>query len=108
MAGVRNSTSRVRSTVHGVATLSIARRPPSWRTAETNVKQSYAETAPDDADTQGKIDTVDALLDVPDVKAALLRRMGVEESGVNKEETPNPTRVTTTAVRPFRKAPSRN
>ena len=48
--------------------------------AESDVKQSYAQTDPDDADTQGKIDTVDALLDDPDVKAALLRRMGVAGS----------------------------
>ncbi len=42
--------------------------------ATSDMKESYAQTDPDDADTQDKIDTIDALLDDPDVKAALLSR----------------------------------
>lgn len=42
---------------------------------EDQVKGSYAETDPDDTDTMDKIDTVDELLDDPDVKQALLERL---------------------------------
>lgn len=34
---------------------------------------------PEDGDTQGKLDTLDALLDDPEVKAALLHRAGEED-----------------------------
>jgi len=42
---------------------------------DTDVKQSYAETEPDDDATQAKIDALDGLLDDPDVKAALLDKL---------------------------------
>ncbi|MBV0924528.1 tyrosine-type recombinase/integrase [Halomicroarcula limicola] len=46
---------------------------------EDDVKQDYAETGPEDTSTQEKIDTIDNLLDDPDVKTALLERMGTAE-----------------------------
>lgn len=46
---------------------------------QDDVKQDYAETDSDDTGTQEKIDTIDDLLDDPDVKAALLERMGAAE-----------------------------
>ncbi|WP_416839113.1 tyrosine-type recombinase/integrase [Haloferax sp. DFSO52] len=46
----------------------------------TDVKRSYAQTDPDDTETQAKIDALDSLLDDPEVKTALLRRMGVDRS----------------------------
>lgn len=42
---------------------------------ETDVTQSDADTAQDAADTLGKIETIDALLDNPDVMTALLELM---------------------------------
>ncbi len=46
---------------------------------EEDVKQDYAETDPEDVTTKEKIDTIDDLLDDPDVKTALLERMGASE-----------------------------
>lgn len=46
---------------------------------QEDVKQDYADTDPEDAGTQEKIDTIDDLLDDPDVKTALLERMGAAE-----------------------------
>lgn len=43
-----------------------------------DVKDSYRETDPDDVDTQEKIDTLDELLEDPEVKAALLEKLGEE------------------------------
>lgn len=37
------------------------------------------ETDPEDISTREKIDTIDILLDDPDVKSALLERMGAAE-----------------------------
>lgn len=42
---------------------------------EVDMKQDYADTDPEDATTKEKIDTIDDLLDDPDVKTALLERM---------------------------------
>jgi len=44
---------------------------------QADVKQDYAETDPGD-EQQDKIDTLDELLDDPEVKAALLERMDVD------------------------------
>lgn len=46
---------------------------------QEDVKQDYADTDPEDAGTQEKIDTIDDLLDDPDVRTALLERMGAAE-----------------------------
>ncbi|GAB7009038.1 hypothetical protein [Halorubrum trueperi] len=46
--------------------------------AGTDMKESYRETHPDDMDTQDKLDALDDLLDDPDVKTALLSRIGVD------------------------------
>jgi hypothetical protein len=43
---------------------------------QDDLKQSYAETDPEDTDTQEKLDTLDDLLDDPEVKAALLKKLG--------------------------------
>jgi integrase/recombinase XerD len=42
---------------------------------DTDVKDSYKQTHPEDTDTQEKIDQLDDLLDDPDVKAALLEKL---------------------------------
>ena len=47
------------------------------RDIEEDVKRDYAETDPGD-DKQDKIDTLDELLDDPEVKAALLEKMDVD------------------------------
>lgn len=44
--------------------------------AEEKVKDSYKQTDPNDTDTQGKLDTLDNLLDDPEVKTALLDKLG--------------------------------
>jgi integrase len=46
---------------------------------QDDVKQDYADTDPEDATTKEKIDTIDDLLDDPDVKTALLERMEAAE-----------------------------
>jgi integrase len=46
---------------------------------QDDMKQDYADTDPEDASTQEKLDTIDKFLDDPDVKSALLERMGVAE-----------------------------
>lgn len=43
---------------------------------DTDVKQSYAETDPDDSDQQDKISQLDDLLEDPEVKQALLEKIG--------------------------------
>ncbi|MCT9095167.1 hypothetical protein [Haloarchaeobius sp. HME9146] len=43
------------------------------------MKQDYAETDPEDTSIREKIETIDSLLDDPDVKTALLERMRVGE-----------------------------
>ncbi|MFB6219695.1 MAG: zinc-ribbon domain-containing protein [Halobacteriaceae archaeon] len=43
--------------------------------ANTDVKKSYAQADPEDVDTQEDIDTLDALLDDPEMKAELLDRL---------------------------------
>jgi len=43
---------------------------------EDQVKESYRQTDPDNTETQEKIDALDELLDDPDVKTALLERLG--------------------------------
>lgn len=45
---------------------------------EDDVKLDYRDTDPEDTDTQEKIDTLDDLLDDPEVKAALLKKFGEE------------------------------
>lgn len=42
------------------------------------MKESYKQTDPEDTDTQEKLDTLDDLLDDPQVKAALLEKLGGE------------------------------
>lgn len=44
--------------------------------ADTDMKESYRETHPEDLDTQGKLDTLDSLLEDPELKTALLQRYG--------------------------------
>lgn len=46
---------------------------------EENMKQDYADTGPEDASIKEKLDTIDNLLDDPDVKTAFLERMGAAE-----------------------------
>ncbi|WP_348613594.1 tyrosine-type recombinase/integrase [Halobaculum rarum] len=46
---------------------------------QDDIKYDYADTDPDDISTQEGIETIDALLDDPDVKSALLERMGATE-----------------------------
>lgn len=46
---------------------------------DADVKQDYADTDPEDTSTKQKIDDLDDLLADPDVKAALLDRMGAAE-----------------------------
>lgn len=43
---------------------------------EEDLKQSYRETEPDDMETMDKLDTLDDLLDDPEVQAALLKKLG--------------------------------
>ncbi|MFB6255565.1 MAG: tyrosine-type recombinase/integrase [Haloplanus sp.] len=43
---------------------------------QDDLKRSYAETDPEDTDTQEKLDALDDLLDDPEVKAALLKKIG--------------------------------
>lgn len=43
---------------------------------DDDVKADYRDTDPEDTDTQEKIDTLDDLLDDPEVKAALLEKFG--------------------------------
>lgn len=45
---------------------------------EDDVKQDYRDTDPEDTGTQDKIDTLDELLDDPEVKAALLKKLNEE------------------------------
>jgi integrase/recombinase XerD len=45
---------------------------------QDDMKESYKQTDPEDTDTQEKIDTLDNLLDDPEVKAALLEKLGEE------------------------------
>ena len=47
-------------------------------TLDSDVKDSYKEVDPDDDETMDKIDTLDELLDDPDVKAALLEKLSEE------------------------------
>lgn len=46
---------------------------------DTEMKQSYGQTDPADDETLDKIDTLDTMLDDPDVKAALLERLTDDE-----------------------------
>lgn len=46
---------------------------------DSDMKQSYGATDPDDHATQGNLGTLDELLDDPAVQAALLDRLGVEK-----------------------------
>ncbi|MFB6228928.1 MAG: tyrosine-type recombinase/integrase [Halobacteriales archaeon] len=46
------------------------------RGAESKVKESYKQTDPEDTDTQEKLDTLDDLLEDPEVKDALLEKVG--------------------------------
>lgn len=46
---------------------------------DEDVKQEYAETDPGDTATKEKLGTIDDFLDDPDVKTALLERMGKAE-----------------------------
>jgi len=46
--------------------------------AESKVKESYKQADPDDAETMDKIDTLDEILDDPEVKAALLEKLSEE------------------------------
>lgn len=46
---------------------------------ESDVKRDYADTDPEDTTTKAKLDTIDDLLDDPEVKTALLERMGAAE-----------------------------
>lgn len=43
---------------------------------QDDMKQSYAETDPDDQDTQEKLDALDEILEDPEVKAALAEKLG--------------------------------
>ena len=45
---------------------------------QRDMKESYKESDPADTDTQGKIDTLDQLLEDPEVKKALLEKLGEE------------------------------
>jgi integrase len=45
---------------------------------DTDVKQDYRDTDPEDTDTLEKLDTLDDLLEDPEVKAALLEKLGEE------------------------------
>ena len=47
-------------------------------TAEDEIKESYKQVDPDDADTMEKLDRLDDLLDDPEVKSALLEKIGSE------------------------------
>ncbi len=53
---------------------------PNAKAAEEQIqddmKESYKQTDPEDTGTQEKIDTLDELLDDPEVKAALLEKLG--------------------------------
>lgn len=42
---------------------------------EADVKQDYADTDPEDTTTKAKLDTIDDLLEDPEVKTILLERM---------------------------------
>ena len=56
---------------------------PNAKTVEDEIqddmKQSYKQTDPEDTDTQEKLDTLDNLLDDPEVKTALLEKLGAEK-----------------------------
>jgi len=56
---------------------------PNAKTVEDEIqddmKQSYKQTDPEDTDTQEKLDTLDDLLDDPEVKTALLEKLGAEK-----------------------------
>jgi len=43
---------------------------------QDDMKESYKQTDPEDTDTQEKLDTLDTLLDDPEVKTALLEKLG--------------------------------
>ena len=45
---------------------------------QDEMKESYKQTDPEDTDTQEKLDTLDELLDDPEVKTALLEKLGEE------------------------------
>jgi len=47
-------------------------------TVEDAVKESYKQTDPEDTDTQEKIEVLDDILKDPDVKTALLEKLGEE------------------------------
>lgn len=51
---------------------------------ESDVKQDYAETDSEETTTKAKLDTIDDLLDDPDVKTALLERSGAAEWSFNR------------------------
>jgi len=44
--------------------------------ADEKMKESYKQTDPEDTDTQEKLDTLDEILDDPEVKTALLEKLG--------------------------------
>jgi len=46
--------------------------------ADAKVKESYKQVDPEDTDTQEKLDTLDEILDDPEVKSALLEKLGEE------------------------------
>jgi predicted small metal-binding protein len=46
--------------------------------ADSKMKESYKQTDPEDTDTQAKLDTLDEILDDPQVKTALLEKLGEE------------------------------
>jgi integrase len=46
---------------------------------QEGMKQSYRETPPGDTDTMEKLDTLDELLEDPEVRAALVEKIGAEE-----------------------------
>ena len=43
---------------------------------DDDVKQSYAQTGPDDSEQMDKVDQLDELLSDPEIKQALLERVG--------------------------------
>ena len=45
---------------------------------DSDAKQSYAQTDPDDTETQDKLRQLDNLLEDPEIKQALLKRVGDE------------------------------
>lgn len=45
---------------------------------QDNMKESYKQTDPEDTETMGKLDQLDDLLEDPEVKAALLEKLGEE------------------------------